>query len=189
MRDTRTPLISSPFNSLSSPSAQTVTLCELNARQLYNKFLLNKLSEVEANMGVQFAALVDLMAVNGCRISELLAVQKSDIQFNGQVFIRGKKGSNNRFLSALVSTPYLLRQLGHQGLLFEGYSRFYVYREFKKLGLYFESASSTRLSITHAFRHYFILELRKAGFCDTDIAQVIGHKNVNNTHNYGRSKK
>lgn len=177
-----------PFKSVASPSAQTVTLCELNARQLYNQFLLCKLSEVEKLMGAKFRLLVDLIATNGCRISEVLAIQCSDIQFNGQVFIKGKKGSNNRFLSCLVSMPDLLAAMGKNGILFDGYSRFYVYREFKKLGLYFESQNSSRLSITHAFRHYYILELRRAGFCDADIAQVVGHKNTTNTANYGKQR-
>ena len=178
----------SPYKSVSTPTAQNTTLCELQARQAYNLWLMDTLREVESKCGVKFRVFVDLLATNGCRVSEVLPIHSRDIQFNGLVFIKGLKGSNNRMLASLLSHQYLIDKLATNALVFADYNRFYVYRELKKLGLYFTSENSTKFSITHAFRHFYIRELRKAGFCDADIAQVVGQKNPNNTALYGKVK-
>ena len=178
----------SPYRSVSTPSAQSTTLCELQARQEYNLWLMATLREVETKCGVKFRVFVDLLATNGCRVSEVLSIHSRDIQFNGLVFVKGLKGSKNRMLATLLSSQYLVSQLSSNSLVFDGYNRFYVYRELKKLGLFFTSENSTKFSITHAFRHFFIRELRKAGFCDADIAQVVGQVNPNNTALYGKEK-
>ena len=173
-------------NSVLTPSAQYISLCGIGAEVLYRNYIVTVIAQARNSRGESFAAFVDLLAANGLRVSEALAVRGFDCMFNGQVRIRGKKGSKDRLATTIESSLYFVQQSSNDGLVFASYNRWFVYRELQKLGVRYQSSGSTNVSITHAFRHMFIRHLRQLGFSEIEIAKIVGHVNVSNTEFYGK---
>ena len=173
-------------NSVLAPSAQSISLCGVGAEVLYRNYLVAVIAQARNSRGETFAAFVDLLASNGLRVSEALAVKGFDCLFNGQVRIKGKKGSKDRLATTIESSSYFVRQASNSGLVFASYNRWFVYRELRKLGVRFQSSGSTNVSITHAFRHMFVKHLRQLGYSEVEIAKIVGHVNASNTELYGK---
>lgn len=173
-------------NSVLAPSAQSISLCGNGVEVLYRNYIVTVIAQARNSRGESFAAFVDLLAANGLRVSEALAVRGFDCMFNGQVRIRGKKGSKDRLATTIESSLYFVQQSSKEGLVFASYNRWFVYRELQKLGVRYQSSGSTNVSITHAFRHMFVRHLRQLGYSEIEIAKVVGHVNVNNTEFYGK---
>ena len=173
-------------NSVSSPCAQSTSLCSSGAEVLYRNYIVTVISQARNSRGESFAAFVDLLAANGLRVSEALAVRGFDCLFNGQVRICGKKGSQDRLATTIESSSYFVQQASNSGLVFASYNRWFVYRELRKLGVRFQSSGSTNVSITHAFRHLFVKHLRQLGYSEVEISKIVGHVNASNTELYGK---
>ena len=173
-------------NSVLAPSAQYISLCGVGAEVLYRNYVVTVIAQARNSRGESFAAFVDLLAANGLRVSEALAVRGIDCMFNGQVRIRGKKGSKDRLATTIESSLYFVQQSSKNGLIFDSYNRWFVYRELQKLGVRYQSSGSTNVSITHAFRHMFVKHLRQLGYSEVEIAKIVGHVNVSNTELYGK---
>ena len=179
-------IVKTESNSVFPPSAQSITLCGFPGEVLYRNYIVTVIAQARKSRGETFAAFVDLLAANGLRVSEALAVRGSDCLFNGQVRIKGKKGSKDRLATTIESSEYFIQQTSNNGLIFASYNRWFVYRELQKLGIRYQSSGSTNVSITHAFRHMFVKHLRQLGYSDAEIAKIVGHVNVSNTELYGK---
>jgi len=130
-----------------------------------------------------------LMYRHALRVSEVLNIMPNDILLNGSVIIHSLKGSSKKNIYVDEVACYLLKCKNNNTTPFERYNRWYIYRQLKKYNISYISSSSSKLSITHAFRHLKIEELRSIGLTDIDIAEITGHKNVKNLQYYGYSKK
>lgn len=123
--------------------------------------------------------LIELGLRTGARASELLGITKADLDSRHRtVFIRGLKGSNDRY----VTLPrdffdrlqrYADKQTGPQ-IFTISYSRFHQiwehYRPSKKK--------------VHALRHTFAINLYRACKDLHIVKQCLGHKSLNNTMIY-----
>lgn len=130
-----------------------------------------------------------LCLMEGLRISEALGILADDWRAGQKVFIRGKKGSFDRVVSVRFFFTELRSFTFNYGCLQAAGNRFYFYREFKKLGIIFQSSNSSRSSVTHAGRHLLADNLFQHGN-DIELSQrTLGHKSVNSTKHYVEIKQ
>jgi integrase len=129
------------------------------------------------------------MIEGSLRVSEALSIQPKDITPTGKILVKSKKGGTERLISSGEAKEFLLkcRQVGT--IPFEGCSRFWVYREFKKFGIYFQSQTSSKTSVTHAIRHIITASNRSVTNSDEVLAQELGHKNKKTNQRYGKAKQ
>jgi site-specific recombinase XerD len=121
------------------------------------------------------------MFCHGARISEVLRLKGSDILPNQQMRLKGLKGSNDRIVSTSLFSHELLPFVNCASPVFFGIDRFYIYRIMRKANIGCSGHSKTKNRITHSLRANYINELFE-NMQDVDsVAQIIGHKNSNNT--------
>lgn len=133
--------------------------------------------------------IATIMYESGCRVSEILNVTWIDISETGKVKVKGSKRSSDRFISTGDAAEYLKYCKASGIHPFDGLSYDYVYREFKKVGLFIQSGTGGKSKVTHLFRHMFVDEMRSVGVEAVDQSRVIGHKNVKSTEYYGIKTK
>lgn len=175
--------------SVLSSSAQNTSLCNIDSDSgnkldsFINKVLLCRyLSYVDKGV-------ILLCLCEGLRISEVLDVKADDWRAGEKVFIQGKKGSFDRVVSVRFFYNELRSFTFNYGCLAAAGNRFYFYREFKKLGIIFQSSNSSRASVTHAGRHLLADNLFQHGN-DIKLSQrTLGHKSINSTKHYVEVKQ
>lgn len=170
-------------------SAQNTILCdresssEKQLQSFINKVLEStRLSRVD--QGIMLLCLCE-----GLRISEVLCITSADWRASQKVFIRGKKGSFDRVVSVRFFFDELRSFTSSYGYLQAAGNRFYFYREFKRLGIIFQSSNSSKASVTHAGRHLLADNLFQHGN-DIELSKrTLGHKSVNSTKHYVEAKQ
>ena len=65
----------------------------------------------------------------------------------------------------------------------------FVYRQYKKVGINTHFPGRKKASVTHAFRHLLVDDLRTITDSDEEIGKYIGHKNIKNTQAYGQTTR
>ena len=161
----------------------------------------NKLLQVQSdqftavlNRGKRFIAdeknhIIDrivmlLLLAYGLRISEVLNIRKGDINSTGTIIVRGKKGSDDRLISALQFSEWIYKNRLSFTSILEYRNRWYYYRLFKRLDIHKQMTGNKNTSVTHVFRYAFVADV-KAMTGDTDkTAKIVGHKNRLNTKRY-----
>jgi site-specific recombinase XerD len=175
--------------SVLSLPAQNTSLCDRDCSS--DKQLESFISKVvectwlsATDKGIMLLCLTE-----GLRISEALGILADDWRAGQKVFIRGKKGSFDRVVSVRFFFTELRSFTFNYGCLGVAGNRFYFYREFKKLGIIFQSSNSSRSSVTHAGRHLLADNLFQHGN-DIELSQrTLGHKSVNSTKHYVEVKQ
>jgi len=148
-------------NSVPTPAAQSPGLCDINTPAMselevnYTNFLMY------ADVAEPVKAVASLLAQEGLRVSEVLNLHSSDVLTGLKVRIKGLKGSGNRIVQPVLYRSFWegFRKSNYQ--IGEVYDRFYLYRVFKKYGLYFKPKNSSKYAVTHAFRYDYINKLLK----------------------------
>lgn len=170
-------------------SAQNTTLCDIESssdKQLQS--FINKVLECTRLSSVDKGIML-LCLCEGLRISEVLCVTSADWRAGHKLFISGKKGSFDR----VVTVRYFCEELAHHTRYYGGLhlagSRYYYYREMKKLGIVFKSQNSSKASITHAGRHLLADDLYQRGN-DIELSQrTLGHRKTSSTKHYVEERK
>jgi integrase len=129
------------------------------------------------------------MIEGSLRVSEVLAIQPKDITPTGKILIKSMKGGNERLISSGEAKEFILKCKEIRRIPFEGCSRFWVYREFKKFGIYFQSSTSSKTSVTHAIRHITTASNRMVTNSNEVLAEQLGHKNKTTNQKYGKAKQ
>lgn len=176
-------------NSEPTAGAHTPSMCALGTAP--TTALLNKYNNLLSSKSLSpFESLaIDLLLSGGIRISELLQIRYSDITAIGQVRINALKGSSDRLISTMYHAKELIRYRNLNGLLFEGYSRWYFHRLFVKLGFYQLNNGSNKRVTTHIFRHHLVTDLQNQ-FNQIELTQAtIGHKRQSSTNWYIQKNK
>lgn len=156
------------------------------------KELVNRLRSQAEKMKKYSPALYlifELQLNSGCRISEVLDIRPGDIMINGNVRIRGKKGSSNRIISGGKAVDYLLKCKSNSVYPFRDFNRKFVWSIYKKFGIEIEVNSSGKKAVTHSLRHVMVSMSKQIEMPLTETAQYIGHKNKENTRKYGGIRK
>ena len=170
--------------SVLSPSAQSTILYGLRCQDDYYRFVSSMCSNAKRSRGLLLSVIVDLLLSNGLRVSELLSIRVTDILPNGFIKVKGKKGSNSRLCHLMLHRISDLYLVASGEYVFEGISRFFVYRCLRSLGLSYSIRGSNRRAVTHAGRHFLVSVLQDSGLEVSVIQGVIGHKSVNSTMYY-----
>jgi len=183
-RKTQNKLCDVRFNSVSNTTAQYPSSCdvvrELNAGLMLN--VANFLSDTSVYIASRIA--LDLMLNSGCRVSEILNISHSDILGGGKVRIKGLKGSCDRIIISSRFSKELEDYRNNCVSPFYCFSRFMLYRDFKKHGIYMMFKGAKLNSVTHACRHLYVSDLKMAGLSDAEIQGNIGHKSKKSTEHY-----
>lgn len=167
-------------------SAQSNTLC--GQVKDGNDAIMKLVAEVLENNSIDIVvrSIIEVLAVNGCRISEVLAIKSTDILGDNTIRIRGLKGSSDRVVFVFKSANYITECKKNGISPFAQISRFQVYRELKKLGIYEVFGNNINASTTHIFRHLYVKKLLASGVRIEDVQKIIGHKSVENTKIYAK---
>lgn len=176
------------ISSALTPLAQSVTLLQSDSQALpSDPISISQRLKIE-HVPAQLLNLIYFLEASGCRISEALSLKANDITYTGAVFVRAKKGSNDRVISGGLATSYLINCKKRKQSPWDGWSRHYVYREFKKLGICVTINGAKNNKITHAFRHQLAKSI-KANDMNQDVTKLaLGHKNLKSTEYYHESK-
>jgi site-specific recombinase XerD len=134
-------------------------------------------------------AVILLLLEHGLRISEVIRLDASCLLPGSRLLVRGSKRSNDRLIQSVSYSSDLFFYLKTFGRIDNVYSRFYIYRLCKKLGISFESSISSKISVTHAGRHLFAEILNESGVSLENIQSFVGHKSSKSTQCYvGKTK-
>lgn len=173
------------IKSVPNPSAQINHLCALDSGNSIQSNRPTNTENTNINRFSYIDAIISVQRDYGVRISEVLAIKGTDITQTGHIHIKGLKRSENRVIKPTEFIDWWLLQRSNTGLIFDGISRYAIYRQYKKRGIYVKIKGRTNMAVTHAFRHKIINELRKSNIHDKDISNFTGHKAEKNTALYG----
>ena len=170
-------------------AAQYNTLCEVNGLSMRHQLTIESIISKCKLHSESLFTICSLQLKYALRISEVLNLRYSDIDFQGRAVIQGLKGSNNRII--YVSEYPMFKNINRNSneLVFSHINRFYVYREYKKLGIYKLLQDNSNTSVTHYNRY-----LSQASIEDKteDLRikrQLLGHKSSKNTFRYHNKLK
>ena len=173
-----------PTKSVSKPSAQSSNQCDVVSDvDALLSIVRGSLLATKSN-NIPLHHFINIQFLNGLRVSELLAVRSYDINRLGQIVIKGLKGSNSRICNTGNSADFLLQCKMNNCDPFPYFSRFFVYREFKKLGLSYRFAGNEKSSVTHLMRH-LVVKLQQEDIDSLELSQsFLGHKSLKSTTHY-----
>lgn len=172
-----------------SPTAQTIskfadnseTIDEMNA----------KVEEVllENTVPDTLKRFIYLQSISGARVSEILNIKYTDIINSTIIRIKGLKHSNDRLIHIDRYSEYFgfcKRNMIHP---FSTLNRFYIYREYKKIGFIVSFLDSNKKAVTHSFRYKYIKNLKDNNVEISLIQKEIGHKTQKTTENYEQKSR
>lgn len=161
--------------------------------------LIESPTELEKNpvVGARNRAMLELLFATGMRISELLSLNKRDIDFSGKVFIMGK-GRKERFAyltprSLHYIQEYLrLRDDSQQALFVPQKGRRMGSKNCRispnylqaKIKFYREKIGIVVPTSAHSLRHGFATYLAQEGASPAAIQILLGHESLNTTTRY-----
>ena len=170
-------------------AAQSLGLCDLEnknfiagMRQNIEDFLKNSNDRV-------LVFMLGLMYCYGLRVSEVLALDSSCMLGNYQLLVKGSKGSENRIVTVFYAKDVYDSLLLNTYPLGYVYSRFWLYRELKKYGLYGYFGTNMYASVTHLARHLKVLTLTEQDVPRGTISHFLGHKSIKSLSYYEKKGK
>lgn len=174
------------FKSVSGASAQNTTLCgEVEA---LNELSMQRVEALIRNsrLGKEMRALIEILMLNGCRVSEVINISFADIITENTIRLKGLKGSSDRIVYVSENSGYIELSKKYSFDPFKHISRYQVYRVLKNNGLQEIFGDNKRFSTTHIFRHLFVKSMLAKGVRIEDVQRIIGHKKLENTLIYAK---
>jgi integrase len=145
----------------------------------------DQLARWKGSLGVYYFLFV-LMQSSGCRISEALEITPERISSEGKALIKGKKGSEDRFISDDRARAFLLKSKSIERAPFLGCNIFTALRHLKRIGLQTQKKGRKRLTVSGIFRESFAKEIREVDTEKSRVSKFIGHKVAKNGEFYGK---
>jgi integrase len=176
-------------NAILTSSARTAIPCNVNESELQEYAFAVSVFLTSPSNSMIDKAVVEVLYLNGCRISELLSIKHSQIKSNGFISISGLKKSNSRILITNEFRLFWLAKKKSFGDIFENRSRFYFYRLFKKQGLFIKPLNSERYAVCHSFRHNLLRSITDSETTVNQSGSFVGQKRINSTLHYVEKKK
>lgn len=177
------------IDSVVRPTAQTVTKFADNSE------IIDEMStKVEGILSKDtvpetLKRFIYLQSISGARVSELLNIKYTDIISPTILKIKGLKHSNDRLIHIDRYSEYFefcKRNMIHP---FSTLNRFYIYREYKKIGFIVSFLDSNKKAVTHSFRYKYIKNLKDNNVEISLIQKEIGHKTQKTTENYEQKSR
>jgi site-specific recombinase XerD len=177
------------IKTVSTTSAQITTVCDNQKRlEAMASSLLTKLGQAFKHCQI-LGHILDIQISGGCRISEVLQIKPSVITPTGSILIKSAKKGNARIITTSKSSEFLLTCRKLNIAPFFDRDRFWVYREYKKLGILFVSKTSSKMSVTHAPRHIFTASNRITTKDETTLSNALGQKTKSMSNRYGNKEE
>lgn len=167
-------------------AAQSSALCVRNSVPGTSQDPLFQSLDLLKQRSQKLYLIAHLQFVHGLRISEVLDIKHSDISPQGFIKIGSKKMSSGRIIHAGESLEYMHQCRASLVHPFAGFDRFFVYREYKRVGLMKFVPGNKKASVTHLFRHNASSQALKVGADIETRAHQLGHKSTKSTQHYGR---
>ena len=168
--------------------AQYTTLCATGSEQAQRFEALEFLVNNDSELSIEVRAVIELMLLSGCRISQAISVTSKQILNNGAIRIIGSKGSNDKIIFVHKFKSFWLRNKQNISNLLSVYSRFYFYRLFVKKGIFITLPGKINKNVTHSVRQLFIESLQTNEIDNELIKETVGHKNIKSQEFYKRKK-
>ena len=177
------------INTAVSPTAQTISKFADNS-EIINE-MSAKVEEVLLKNTVPntLKMFIYLQSISGARVSEILNIKYTDIINSTIIRIKGLKHSNDRLIHIDRYSEYFgfcKRNMIHP---FSTLNRFYIYREYKKIGFIVSFLDSNKKAVTHSFRYKYIKNLKDNNVEISLIQKEIGHKTQKTTENYEQKSR
>ena len=133
-------------------------------------------------------AIIELLITAGLRSKELRDLCRQDVDLeNRTIFIRSGKGGHQRIslfgesaVNVLIEY-FEINKFYPEQKIFSVAQYNVIYRTVK---LWAAKAQINPNVYTHSFRHYFITESQRLGVKIQDVADQVGHRDLNTTRNY-----
>lgn len=129
--------------------------------------------------------IAEIQCLYGLRISEVLSIKLSDIDNYYKVTVQRLKREDPVVITLTFQERFIHKSKAIGGFLFDMSTRFSVYYTYKECGIGFQSLYSTKLSVTHSYRHLYVRNLLEQGYSYQEIAVLLGHMDERNTELYG----
>ena len=172
--------------SVSKRFAQTINVCEKAKAPPAEWLWIEEKAKALKQQNPELGYIFMLQYSGGLRISEVLSIKLEDIARDYSIRIKALKQSESRIISGECIKDYLSECKKANCQPFMNFNRFFIYRAYKKAGIFFRAQSSTKASITHAPRHLKAQSLKEANFTNNEVGTVLGHRNKKNTERYGK---
>lgn len=169
------------------PFAQSNLLCKFREKKEPAEITLRSKIEKIKSKDIKLYYIAYLQFAAGLRISEVLNISVFDISLSGHISVKSLKHSANSVIHGGEAADYLINCKINKTDPFDMYNRWYVYRQYQKHGISFQSKISSVASVTHAMRHVAAQSLRSANVSDSQLQKFMRHKNARNTKQYGKS--
>ncbi len=171
-------------DSASIPGAQSHGLCRrLTDVDIYIDRCVNIIEE-RKDVPQVVRAVLEVLFLNGARISEVLKATGKNITPQGNIIVKGSKGSSDRLLVVSYHRDFWLRWKNNNECLGDVFSRFFFYRYFRKLGLSMSVRGSSRSVVTHSLRHLLVQSGMKVEETKEILSKYIGHKSIKSIEYY-----
>lgn len=173
---------------VAKPCAQIAKLCSTDSKKMFDVAILGRQSAVVRKIDERCFVVLTILMNTGCRISECLNISPYDITVSGAFYIKGLKGSESRLYKLPEVANYMVncKRLGVYP--FEGLSRFYVYRVFKKCGIGYRFEGNKHASVTHLPRHVMAIDAKSIEGGNNYVTDVLRHKSEKNRAYYDKEK-
>lgn len=174
--------------SVPSPLAQDATLCEVSSSQVADIIKATRLLLANQNERQLDRAVVELLMINGCRISEALRITPSCIDNLGNITIKVSKGKHKRHIVSSSYKEFWINYKFNNCTDLQYTNRFYYYRLLKKHGIQLLAKNGMNYAVTHAFRN-LLINVVDSNPDDLQAVQAfITHKSINSTKHYHDKK-
>lgn len=172
------------IKSESKPTAQTIKLCEPVVDRSIDLARRSRLDQLYRAEPWHIGLVVHLLADYGLRVSEALSIKPTDITTNGQIVIKGSKGSSNRLIVINEYRDKLidLRSSGFNPI--KNIDRFVIYRVLKKWNIEGTFTYGSKNAVCHQFRYNLAKDIHSVTNDLNETAKLIGHKSSSNTAIY-----
>ena len=154
--------------------AHNAGLCGVNQpdtseiEKLYFLYARNRF----CNQDLRF--IIELQVLNGLRITECLNITAADCLDLDTLCIRTLKGGRNRIIKIKYNKYFIQGEKKYKQTLSQRIDRFYVYRIYRKLGIYQRFNYNKHDSVTHYFRHNICKMLKDKGLDNKTISDYMG---------------
>jgi hypothetical protein len=177
------------FKSVSTPTAQSNTLCAVDRELLTSSPSGEIFSLLSKKCGVAIAICYLLQKKYALRISEVLSFKYYNVTSTGLVVFRGSKGSNDKLVDIDCLKDFFIKCRLHCVNPFSHLNRYIVYRAYVKYGLNEYYSYGSKNAVTHSFRYAKVAETQEIEK-DMELSRlVIGHKSISNTKKYAEKRK
>jgi integrase len=170
--------------SVPTPSAQITAQCAAGCLAESWQRQLVVARDALALHGKELACLVDFLIATGCRVSEALRIKPYDITIGGRIILKGSKGSKSAQYCVPECSQYFIscKKSGREP--FGSFSRFQIYRIFKKHGISHTFGENQKASVTHLPRHIMALDITATTEDKQIVSDALRHKNEKNREFY-----